>query len=126
MHLMFLIMLLPLLGIILFFFLPLSQALPSYLAILAFSGFFYVLMFRVMKKRGKAGPTDFIGETAEVLTWHGNSGTVFCRGGTWEARSEQTGDFRRGVKVRVVGVEGLTLVVAPRGGAAPQDNQTPN
>jgi membrane-bound ClpP family serine protease len=126
MHLMFLIMLLPLLGIILFFFLPLSQALPSYLAILAFSGFFYVLMFRVMKKRGKAGPTDFIGETAEILTWRRNSGTVFCRGGTWEARSEQTGDFRRGVKVRVVGVEGLTLVVALQHGAAPQDNQTPN
>jgi|GEM_PF-3332570 len=115
MHLMIILLLLPVLGLILFFVLPFSQALPSYLLVLAFSAFFYVLMFRAMRKSRQKSLFEMVGETAEALDWKDGQGQVLCLGAIWEARSETGRSFPRGAKLRVTGVEGLTLVVKAAG-----------
>jgi membrane-bound ClpP family serine protease len=114
MHLLIIIMLLPVAGIVFFFLLPFREALICYLAILAFSAFFYRLMFRSMKKTPPlTGEEAMIGATAEVLTWQDDSGTVFFRGATWEARSESGSQMKARTKVKIMAVEGLILVVSP-------------
>jgi membrane-bound ClpP family serine protease len=125
MHIMIILLLLPVLGLILFFVLPFSQALPSYLLVLAFSAFFYVLMFRAMRKSRQKSLFEMVGETAEALDWKDGRGQVLCLGAIWEARSETGRSFPRDAKLRVTGVEGLTLVVKAAGddqaGAGPQE-----
>jgi membrane-bound ClpP family serine protease len=114
MHLMIIIMLLPIAGIIFFFLLPFREALICYVATLAFSAFFYRLMFRSMKKtRPVTGEEAMIGGIVEVLTWQDDSGTVFYQGATWEARSESRSQIKPGAKVKITAVEGLTVVVSP-------------
>jgi len=116
MHIMIILMLLPVLGIILFFVLPFSQALPSYLLVLAFSAFFYVLMFRSMRKPRQKSLFEMVGESAQALDWSDGKGQVLCLGAIWEARSEMGGSFPKGTELTVSRVEGLTLVVKASGG----------
>jgi membrane-bound ClpP family serine protease len=114
MHVMIIIiMLLPIVSII-FFLLPFREALICYVATLAFSAFFYRLMFRGMKKTPPVtGEEAMIRSTAEVLSWQDDSGTVFFSGATWEARSESREQIKRRAKVKITAIEGLTLVVSP-------------
>jgi membrane protein implicated in regulation of membrane protease activity len=119
MHLMILVLLLPLLGLVLFFVMPLSEALPTYAAVLAVSAFFYFLMVRALKRARHTNPFKLVGEKAEVLNWRDGTGQVVCLGTIWEARSSEGRDFGRGDKVVVAGVEGLVLRVKPLEAAGP-------
>ncbi len=113
MHLMMIIMALPLIGIVLFFLFPFPESLFYYLLVFAFSAFFYWLMFRVMKKPPVMGREAMIGLTAEVLTWENGAGTVSIRGEIWNARTEAQEKLSRGMKVKIIGLEGLVLFVSP-------------
>lgn len=56
-----------------------------------------------------AGAEQMIGVKARVLDWEGENGHVRVEGEIWAARSKQP--FQAGATVRVVGREGLTLIV---------------
>jgi membrane-bound ClpP family serine protease len=113
MHLMMIIMALPLLGIVFFFLFPFPESLIYYLSALAFSAFFYFLMFKVMRKPPVMGREAMVGSTAEVLSWENGSGTVSFHGEIWKARTKDHSNLTRGTKVKITGLKGLILMVSP-------------
>jgi membrane-bound serine protease (ClpP class) len=61
-----------------------------------------------------SGPEALIGEIATVRTALAPAGQVFVDGALWEARiTASAGPQEAGYRVRVVEIDGLTLVVAP-------------
>jgi membrane-bound serine protease (ClpP class) len=56
-----------------------------------------------------SGSEQLIGATARILDWQDNGGHIRINGEVWSARGTQP--LRAGATVRVVGREGLTLVV---------------
>jgi membrane protein implicated in regulation of membrane protease activity len=86
MLLMMIIMSLPLLGIGLFFVLPLAAALPAYLAVVGFSGIYQWLMMRAMHLPARTGTEGMMGSKAVVLNWEGTRGQVICEGEIWQPK----------------------------------------
>jgi hypothetical protein len=76
MAVMWIIMMLPAFGLALFYFRPLASALPRYLVLLAFSGFFHVLMMKSKRRYVGTGPEALVGAPAVVLSWKDRSGQV--------------------------------------------------
>ena len=66
-----------------------------------------------MHVKPATGREAMIGAAAEVLTWQVDSGTVSFRGAIWEARSRDQTRMDPGAKVKILEVDGLTLVVGP-------------
>jgi membrane-bound serine protease (ClpP class) len=60
---------------------------------------------------GMVGTTAVVGQTGEVQRDIAPLGTVFVGGETWSARTTDGESIGRGDKVKVLGQEGLTLVV---------------
>jgi membrane-bound ClpP family serine protease len=109
---MIVIMVLPLLGLGLFYFLPFWMGLPIYLFLLFISGLMYYGMFTVMGKKRKVqtGFEEMIGEEALVLEDINPEGKIRIHNELWTARA-QGGRFLKGERVRISGHEGLTLIV---------------
>ena len=81
-------------------------------AILVASGFFIVVIWLAIKaqmRKHSTGVEAMTGAEAEVVTDIDNEGKVFLRGEYWKATSEKP--IKKGAKVRVVKVEGLSLIV---------------
>jgi membrane-bound serine protease (ClpP class) len=81
-------------------------------AILVASGFFIVVIWLAIKaqmRKHSTGVEAMAGAEAEVVTDIDNEGKVFLRGEYWKATSEKP--IKKGAKVRVVKVEGLSLIV---------------
>ena len=62
-------------------------------------------------KRVATGREQMVGTVARVLDWEGQGGHVQIHGERWRAAS--TVEFRSGQSVRVIDVQGLTLMVEP-------------
>jgi membrane-bound serine protease (ClpP class) len=89
--------------------LPLILGLAAVTAALIFGVIAAALKAR--RRPPAAGSEQLIGSVAQVVDWHGQEGSVRIQGEIWTARAEhplQPGDI-----IRVVGREGLTLIVAP-------------
>ncbi|MGA2780471.1 MAG: nodulation protein NfeD [Smithella sp.] len=81
-------------------------------AILVASGFFIVVIWLAIKaqlRKHSTGVEAMAGTEAEVVTDIDNEGKVFLRGEYWKATSEKP--IKKGAKVKVVKVEGLSLTV---------------
>ncbi|MGP8153132.1 MAG: NfeD family protein [Smithella sp.] len=81
-------------------------------AILVASGFFIVVIWLAIKAQMRkhfTGAEAMVGEETEALTDIANEGKVFTRGEYWSAKSEKP--IKKGARVRVVKVEGLSLIV---------------
>jgi membrane-bound serine protease (ClpP class) len=81
-------------------------------AILVASGFFIVVILLAIKaqmRKHSTGMEAMVGTEAEVVTDIENEGKVFLRGEYWKATSKKP--VKTGAKVRVVRVEGLSLIV---------------
>jgi membrane-bound serine protease (ClpP class) len=104
-----LILLMPLIGLGLFWLLPFAFALPLYLVVLLLSGYIYFVMVRAMRRPVETGAQALVGKSADVVEADVHGLEVRVEGATWQAISE--GPLRKGDKVRVVGVDGLTLRV---------------
>jgi membrane protein implicated in regulation of membrane protease activity len=111
MHIAILILFLPVLAIGLFFILPVSQALPAYLLVLAFSIVLDIMIVRSLRRSRRTDLFAMVGRTGEVMSWTRGAGQVQCQGTIWEARSEHGESFVRGTTVKVIGLRGLTLIV---------------
>lgn len=90
--------------------LPLEVILPTSLAISAFCIFAVRLAAQAQRSRVGTGVEDLVERTGTVTRGLTPEGTVFLRGEIWAARSEDD-PIEKGVRVKVVRVEGLRLIV---------------
>jgi len=73
---------------------------------------FYLNYIRIsIKKKPKAGPESLIGKEGIVYTTLEPEGEVRVEGIIWRAKSKDNSKIEKGQKVRVVKIEGLTLMV---------------
>jgi membrane protein implicated in regulation of membrane protease activity len=108
-----LILFLPLIGIIVFWLLPIGIAIPSYLGILLISGLMYWAILRAIKTTPVTGASGLVGNKGIVVSKLGPSDEaqylVEADGELWSANSSDT--LERGEMVSIVGVDGIRLVV---------------
>jgi membrane protein implicated in regulation of membrane protease activity len=107
-----LILLMPIIGLVVFWIWPLSVALPVYLVILTTSAMVYAAIMRSMHRRVKTGAEGMIGEPVEVIDMTGRGGHVRVDGEIWQAKSNEP--FREGDEAVVLAVNGLTLTIGRR------------
>jgi membrane-bound serine protease (ClpP class) len=69
------------------------------------------LALKTRQAKVVSGREEMIGASARVLDWDGTSGHVHVHGERWHASG--AGDFHTGQLVRVVAIEGLTLILKP-------------
>ncbi len=108
-----LVLLMPIIGLIVFWIWPLSIALPVYAAILIVSGLLWAVLLKAMHRPVTTGEESMIGQAVTVLdtSEQDHVGHVRIRGAIWRITAETT--LHRGDKVQIIGVDGLTLKVAP-------------
>lgn len=70
------------------------------------------MLLRSRRRAVVSGPEQMLGETARVLVWRGREGDIWAHGERWSAKASTP--LRAGEPVRIVRVDGLTLVVEPR------------
>jgi membrane-bound serine protease (ClpP class) len=69
------------------------------------------LAYSSFRSRVVSGAEEMVGTLGEVQDWNGTHGHVLAHGERWNARAP--GSLQPGGRVRVVGIDGLTLDVAP-------------
>ena len=103
----------PLLGLPLFWFLPLGYALPINVVIWLTSAFLYWLIMRAMRKPLQDGFQSLIGTEAEVVSRlgpdHSAQYLVRSQGELWSAYS--TDKLQPGEPVNIMAVKGIGVVV---------------
>jgi membrane protein implicated in regulation of membrane protease activity len=108
-----LILILPLIGIVIFWIFPPDIAIPIYLLILVLSAMMFWAIVRAMKKHPKTGSEGLIGATASVVSNFQTSNkaryVVRIQGELWNAHSSDI--LKTEELVTVTGVNGLTLFV---------------
>jgi len=104
-----LILFAPIIGLIVFWLLPLSEALPLYLLIVALSAVLYFMLLKALRRPVATGNRGLLGKSVVVVDMHGHEGQVRVNGTTWHAISED--EIENGDEARIVGVEGLTLKI---------------
>jgi membrane protein implicated in regulation of membrane protease activity len=123
MHPYIIILLLPLIGVVVFFVLPLPQATASYVVILLISGVRYWVIVRAMRRRPKYGVERMIGTAAMVVSklrpQDEAEYIVRVRGELWSADSSD--DLKPGETVTILAVQGIKLVV----GKSPAEQSQP-
>jgi len=103
------VLMMPVLGLGVFWIWPLSVALPIYLVIFLLSGLVYSALLRASNHPVKTGREGLMQESAEVIEPVNPKGRIRVHGELWQAISSE--DLRTGDRVKVVGVNGLTLRV---------------
>jgi len=121
-----LIIMLPIVGIIVFFLFRPGVAVPIYLVILLASGLVYWSLARAMRRRPKTGREGLMGATARVVArvQLGSSAQYLVRtqGELWGADSPDT--LKEGELVTVTGIDGLKLRVRRITGSHGADSST--
>ena len=114
MIIMMFVMLLPLLAIPVFWFLPPGQAIPIYIVCCLLSGSMFWLMRRIMRRPVKVGSQSLVGKEARVISCSESDKVtpyrVRIEGEIWGARSEDS--LERGETVVILAVEGNKLIVS--------------
>ena len=106
-----LLLLLPLVGLVLFFYLVWQVALLLYVIILIASLALYWKIIKAQRRTPVMGKRAMIGDQAVVVRVEADEVEVEYQGETWRAVSAQP--LRNGQNVIIEGVEGLTLRVKP-------------
>lgn len=68
-----------------------------------------VLHYR--KRKLSTGLESMVGDSAEIVEWKGQQGSVRVQGEIWKARAEQPLSLKKNEKVQVSAVDGLTLII---------------
>ncbi|MFQ5996983.1 MAG: NfeD family protein [Dehalococcoidales bacterium] len=110
-----LILLMPLLGIPIFWLAPLNVAIPSYLIIVLVSVSLYWLIAKSMRQPIQDGFQSLIGTEAEVVAKlaadHSAKYLIRSQGELWSAYATDALDI--GEWVKIVAVKGIGVVVEP-------------
>ena len=109
-----LILLLPIIGLVVFWIWPLSVALPVYIAILVISGTMYWMILKSMRRPVTTGTRGMIGKSVEVIDMSNHVGHVRAGGAIWNAESSDS--LRAGDKATILGVDDLTLRIGKKSG----------
>lgn len=104
-----LVLLLPVVGILVFWLWPLEIALPVYLVILTVSALAYGAILSAMKSRVVTGREGLLHEVGEILGSSGDGWSVRVHGEIWHALSKDP--LSPHDHVEVTSVEGLSLRV---------------
>ena len=111
-----LVLLMPVIALPIFLFMPIGQALPFYLVIVAISAFLYWLMVKAMRRRVETGAECLIGAKAEVVSKlrpldHAQY-IVRSQGELWTANCSE--NLEPGETVSIASVNGVRLVIERR------------
>ncbi len=91
-------------------------------AVLVSLVYFYVFIRALLQMRRRLSPTSpmaaVLGSIGTAQTLLAPTGIAYAAGEAWSARA-RSGDIHPGTPVRVVGVEGLELIVEPAGSGEP-------
>ena len=104
-----LILSLPVVGISVFWILPLQLAIPVYIVILIISSIMYSAIMTAMKTKVKTGKEGLVGETGIIFNLTPEDIFVRVHGEIWEATSNDK--LIKGDKIRIINVKGLLLDV---------------
>ena len=104
-----LILLLPVLGLVVFWIWPLTISVPVYGVIFILSLGMYALIMRAMRRPVLSGSEELLHSRGEVVDVQGNVLHVRVHSELWNAASHEP--LHRGDHVRVIGMEGLVLRV---------------
>lgn len=104
-----LILMMPILGLAVFWFWPTSEALPIYTMILLLSAVVYFVIMRAMMRPAQTGREGMLHEIAEVIEPINSKGHVRVHGEIWQAVCSDS--LRKGDHAEVIGMNGLTLRV---------------
>lgn len=99
----------PVVGLVLFTFLPFWTALPVYLAASVWSIVGFALWWRTESLPKRLGADSLMGQRATVVGASGTTGTAYMRGEYWRVQSHDP--LTPGDRVRVVNVHKATLIV---------------
>jgi membrane protein implicated in regulation of membrane protease activity len=113
---MMIVMLLPILAIPVFWFLPLEEAISLYIVCCLLSGSMFWIMRNNMKRPVKTGPESLAGKETRVIS-HSDSNMIMpyqvrIGGEIWEASSQDS--LEAGETTVVVAVEGNKLIIKRR------------
>lgn len=100
---------LPILGLPLFFILPWGEALVLYAGICVLSAAFYWLIWRTMRRQAATGIEGMMGGIGTVFQCSEGKTKVFYRGEIWNAVSKEP--MSLGERVEIIGFDRLKLVV---------------
>lgn len=104
-----LLLLLPLAALPVFWWLPVSLSVPIYGAVVAVSGGAYWLALRAMHRPVETGAEALLNSTGEVIDPRPARLRIRVHGEIWNAKSRD--NLRKGQRVKVLKVDGLTLTV---------------
>lgn len=108
-----LLLFMPVIGLPLFWLVPLNFAVPIYMVIVLVSGLLYWLIVKSMRRPSLIGAESLLGTEAEVVlrssAGHIAQYLVRSQGELWSARSADT--LQDGETVRVTAVNGISLIV---------------
>ena len=111
-----LLLLMPVVGLPVFWLMPLSFAIPVYMVIVLISGVLYWLIVKSMRKTPLVGAESLPGTEGEVVSklspGHGAQYLVRSQGELWSARSADV--LEPGETVRIAALRGISLVVERR------------
>jgi len=110
MILMPIIMLSPVWAVVLFYFLPLSTALPFYIVILIVAAYCNIVMFWSMRAKPKTGVEAMIGKETLVIEDIDPEGRIEIAGEIWAATARGK-RIIAGKAVKILKANGLVLVV---------------
>ena len=71
------------------------------------------LVLRVRKRPSSTGMEALVGAVGEVVDWSQTSGSVHVAGAIWKARSSTAYILKKSDKIKVLGVDGLCLIIQP-------------
>ncbi|MBU2536204.1 MAG: NfeD family protein [Chloroflexi bacterium] len=115
-----LILFMPVLALPIFWLMPLSSAIPTYMIIGMITALLYWLIAKAMGRQPETGSESLIGATAEVVSQFGPSNhaqyLVRSHGELWTASSPDA--ITTGETVSVTAVNGIRLVVRRNGTSA--------
>ena len=104
-----LILMMPLLGIGLFYVLPMAWALPLYVVVLVVSATLYGLIYRTHRQPVTTGKESMLGREVKAAESFQVQGRVRYQNVLWKARSQEP--LAEGDRATIVGMHGMTLLV---------------
>ena len=105
-----LILFLPVLALPVFWFFPLSTALPIYLIITGISAFLYFLIFKAMRMKPRVGKEAMLGKTGVVIKDVAPKGKIQYATEIWNAMTDGK-SFSVGDKVVIHGFWQMNVLV---------------
>lgn len=84
--------------------------------VIAIAAFFFLVIGQVIRARFapvETGQEKFIGQTAQVRQSLSPQGRVWFQGQSWFARTAEEQEVESGNEVRIIDIDGLTLIVEP-------------